>query len=123
MKKLNELLDKLEKLTPHVSGKIEDYGKGYMLQVVSAYKKGNDLNIKEDAKPGIYVNDSQDFKIIEILYENKKQKKEYDKQMFELLIEELENKIVYVSCLSESKDSLMMQLFILEEVTPFKYTR
>ena len=123
MKKLNELLDKLEKLTPHVSGKIEDYGKGYMLQVVSAYKKGNDLNIKEDAKPGIYVNDSQDFKIIEILYENKKQKKEYDKQMFELLIEELENKIVYVSCLRESKDSLMMQLFILEEVTPFKYTR
>lgn len=119
MKKLNELIDKLDKLTPHVAGKLEDYGKGYMLQIISAYKKGKDINIKNEAKPGIYVNDSNEFKLIEVLYENQKQKKEYNKQMFELLKEELANKIVYTSCLSESKDSLMIQLFILEEVKLF----
>lgn len=121
MKKLNELIDKLDKLTPHVVGKLENYGKGYILQIISAYQKGKDIKLKEDAKPGIYVKDSNEFKLIEVLYENQKQKKEYEKQMFTLLQEELENKIVYTSCLSESKDSLMIQLFILDEIKLFLF--
>lgn len=119
MKKLNELIDKIDKLTPHVAGKLEDYGKGYILQVVVANKKSGEIQIKEDAKPGIYVKDSIGFKIIEILYENIKQKKEYEKQMFTLLKEEIDNKIIYTSCLSETKDSLMIQLFVLNEIKNF----
>lgn len=116
MKKLNILLDKLEREYPRVSQKLNYYGTGKLVQVIMANKKDKTIKTKDGVKPGIYVSDEEDRKIIEILYANIQEKKQYEKELYEILAEEITDKIVYVSCVSQEKDSLLMQFYIMREV-------
>lgn len=116
MKKLNILLDKLDREFPRVTKKIDNYGAGKIVQVIMANKKDKTIKTKDDVKPGIYVSDKEEIKIVEILYTNIQEKKQYEKDLYDILIEDLKDNIIYVCCVSQAKDSLLIQFYIMREV-------
>ena len=78
--------------------------------------KDKTIKTKDNVKPGVYVNDQEEVKIVEILYTNIRQKKMYEKELYNILVETIKDKIVYVSVVSQEKESLLIQLFIMKEV-------
>lgn len=120
MKELNVLLDKLDKECPHVFNKIDKYGQGKIIQVVIGNKKNKTIQIQKDKQTGVYKTETNALDIIEVLYSTSSEKKKFIKELIEILENKLNEKVVYVSCLSVTKDTALLQLYALDKVNKFK---
>ena len=120
MKKLNTLLSKLDNEFPRVTKQFKYKGLGKLVQVIMSSDKDKNIKTKEGVEPGVYINDQEDFEIIEILYSDNKQKKEYEKQLYNILTDLITKKIIYVGCVSQEKESLLIQFLIMEIVEPIE---
>ena len=118
MKNLNILLDNLEKKYPFVTQKLDSYGSGTLVQIIVASKKDKTIPRKENTESGIYVNNNteKNCTIIEILYGNIQEKKKYEKELYNILVNILADNIIYVSFFYRDKDILRIQLYKMEEL-------
>lgn len=122
MRKLNTLLSKLDNEYPRVTKQFKYKGLGKVVQVIMSSTEDPFMKkmIKDNTKIGININNKEEFEIIEILYSDNKQKKEYEKELYNILTDLLKGKIIYVSCISQEKQSLMIQFLIMEIVEPIE---
>lgn len=122
MRKLNALLSKLDSEYPRVTKQFKHKGLGKVVQVIMSSTEDPFMKkmIKDNTKIGININNKEEFEIIEILYSDNKQKKEYEKELYNILTDLLKGKIIYVSCISQEKQSLMIQFLIMEIVEPIE---
>ena len=122
MRKLNALLSKLDNEYPRVTKQFKYKGLGKVVQVIMSSTEDPFMKkmIKDNTKIGININNKEEFEIIEILYSDNKQKKEYEKELYNILTDLLKGRIIYVSCISQEKQSLMIQFLIMEIVEPIE---
>ena len=126
MKKLNTLLSKLDSEFPRVTKQFKHKDLGKVVQVIMSSIDDPYMGkmIKDKNKTGITINNQDDFEIIEVLYADDKQKKECEKELYNILVDLIKGKIIYVGCVSQEKvkkkESLVMQFLIMEIVEPIE---
>ena len=121
MKELNKLLEKLDKQCPHATNKIETYGTGKIIQIIVGDINTKTFKVDQEKLPGVYTNETDTVDIIEVLYKTNAERKKFAKQLMNTLKEKLDKKIVFTSVISETDDTLLIQLYALDALDTFKF--